>query len=250
MELNYSIIPLRPAGAAWSSVRDMLKYVQMELARGHAAGRHGATSSKEPLLARRAPQVPIGKDATYGMGLMVDTDVRRAGRAPRRRHDRLPQRHDVAAGARRGRGGPHQRRSGLGHSRRIPAQAARGAVRRPARGRRQVAAAAKAFYEQLAAERKLLTVPADAAEAAKLAARYANDALGEIAVTRGQADDGVRLRRVEERGRVAQEPRRHGVVPHDRAGGRSGSSSSWGPARKRTLVMRDAQHEYVFTETT
>ena len=29
--------------------------------------------SKEPLLARRAPQVAIGKDATYGMGLMVDT---------------------------------------------------------------------------------------------------------------------------------------------------------------------------------
>ena len=28
---------------------------------------------KDPLLARRAPQVPIGKDTTYGMGLMVDT---------------------------------------------------------------------------------------------------------------------------------------------------------------------------------
>src|SRR5439155_7731766 len=29
--------------------------------------------SKEPLLARRAPQVYIGKDVSYGMGLMVDT---------------------------------------------------------------------------------------------------------------------------------------------------------------------------------
>ena len=31
MELNYAIIPVRPAGGAWSNVRDMLKYVQMEL---------------------------------------------------------------------------------------------------------------------------------------------------------------------------------------------------------------------------
>jgi len=29
--------------------------------------------SKEPLLERRAPQVYIGKDVSYGMGLMVDT---------------------------------------------------------------------------------------------------------------------------------------------------------------------------------
>ena len=45
----------------------------------------------------------------------------------------------------------------------VPAQAARGAVRRPARGRRASSRPrAKTFYEQLAAERKLLTVPADA----------------------------------------------------------------------------------------
>ena len=34
MDLNYSIIPLRPAGAAWSNVHDMLEYVTMELAEG------------------------------------------------------------------------------------------------------------------------------------------------------------------------------------------------------------------------
>jgi hypothetical protein len=47
-----------------------------------------------------------------------------------------------------------------------------------------VAAAGKRFFEQLAAERKLLTAPADGAEAAKLAKKYANEALGEIAVSR------------------------------------------------------------------
>src|SRR5262249_29569570 len=34
MELNYAVLPLRPAGAAWSDARDMLKYIQMELDEG------------------------------------------------------------------------------------------------------------------------------------------------------------------------------------------------------------------------
>ena len=72
MELNYSIIPVRPAGAAWSNIHDMLKYVPMELAEGTLPDGKRYIA-KDTLLARRAPQVPIGKDATYGMGLMVDT---------------------------------------------------------------------------------------------------------------------------------------------------------------------------------
>jgi CubicO group peptidase (beta-lactamase class C family) len=72
MAINYAVIPLRPAGGAWSSVRDMLKYVSMELAEGKLPD--GTTYiSKEPLLERRAPQVYIGKDVSYGMGLEVDT---------------------------------------------------------------------------------------------------------------------------------------------------------------------------------
>ena len=47
-----------------------------------------------------------------------------------------------------------------------------------------LAAGAKTFAEQLAAERKLLTVPAEPALAGTLAARYSNAALGEIAVSR------------------------------------------------------------------
>ena len=43
--------------------------------------------------------------------------------------------------------------------------------------------------ERIAAERKLLTVPPDAAEVAKLGSRYASAALGEIAVTK--ADKAV-----------------------------------------------------------
>jgi len=50
----------------------MLKYVSMELAEGRLPD--GKTYiSKEPLLERRSPQVYIGKDVSYGMGLEVDT---------------------------------------------------------------------------------------------------------------------------------------------------------------------------------
>jgi CubicO group peptidase (beta-lactamase class C family) len=72
MEMNYSIIPLRPAGAAWSNVRDLLAYVSMELTEGTLPSGERYIA-RGPLLDRRAPQVPIGTDVTYGMGLEVDT---------------------------------------------------------------------------------------------------------------------------------------------------------------------------------
>jgi CubicO group peptidase (beta-lactamase class C family) len=69
---NLSIVPVRPAGGAWSSVNDVLKYVVMELAEGKLPD--GTTYiSKDALFARRAPQVVVGTDITYGMGLFVNT---------------------------------------------------------------------------------------------------------------------------------------------------------------------------------
>ena len=66
-----------------------------------------------------------------------------------------------------------------------------------------IAAQAKSWFEQLAAERKLLTVPADAAER-----REARAALRQRRARRDRgparrAGHGVRLRRVEERGGLA-----------------------------------------------
>jgi CubicO group peptidase (beta-lactamase class C family) len=70
--INDGVIPLGPAGGAWSNVRDISKYVSMELANGKLP--NGATYiSKGPLLERRAPEVFIGQDTSYGMGLEVDT---------------------------------------------------------------------------------------------------------------------------------------------------------------------------------
>lgn len=68
MVLNHSVIAVRPAGGAWSSVRDYARYVRLELARGRLPD--GSTFVTERnLLARRAPQVRVGEESWYGMGL-------------------------------------------------------------------------------------------------------------------------------------------------------------------------------------
>ena len=70
MAVNYAVIPVRPAGGGWSSVRETAKYVSMELAEGKLPD--GKTYiSKGPLLERREPQVWIGKDVSTAWGLLL-----------------------------------------------------------------------------------------------------------------------------------------------------------------------------------
>jgi CubicO group peptidase (beta-lactamase class C family) len=244
MDINYAVIPLRPAGGAWSNVNDMLKYVQMELDEGALPG--GARYlAKDTLLARRAPQVSIGRDTTYGMGLVVDTTygipvVHHGGDLIGYHSDMiwLPQ-HNVGA---------------VILTNGDPGWVLRGAFDRKLLealfdGRpeadAQVAAQAKSFFDQVAAERKLLTVPADAAEAGKLATHYANDALGDITVRRAGPttvfDFGEWKSEVASRKNPDETVSFLTIAP-----GITGLEFVVGAGPKPTLVIRDAQHEYVF----
>ena len=73
MAVNYAVIPLRPAGGAWSNVRDMMRYLQMELGRGQLPdGKRVA--SEINVVKRRETQIKIGNDVTYGMGLQVNRE--------------------------------------------------------------------------------------------------------------------------------------------------------------------------------
>lgn len=73
MDLDRTTIPGRPSGGAWSSVNDMLRYVRMELAGGLLPD-GSRYIGENALFERRQPQVSMGKDASYGMGLMMETD--------------------------------------------------------------------------------------------------------------------------------------------------------------------------------
>lgn len=78
LTLAYETIPLRiegaveavrPAGAAWSTVGDLARYAMLELNEGTLGGKR--LVSKESLLYRRAPQVKINDEASYGLGLFI-----------------------------------------------------------------------------------------------------------------------------------------------------------------------------------
>jgi len=244
MELNYSIIPLRPAGGGWSSIRDMLKYVQMELNEGVLPD-GTRYIAKDPLLARRAPQVSIGRDATYGMGLMVDTKygtpvVHHGG-------DMIGYHSDMMWL-------PEQKVGAVILTNADPGWVLRTAFRRKLlevlfdghpEADADVAAQAKSYFDQLAADRKLLTIPAVASDVAKLAPHYVNDALGDITVSRdGQKtvfDFG------EWHSEMATRHNPDGSVSFITiAPGISGFEFVVGAGSKPSLIVRDAQHEYVF----
>jgi hypothetical protein len=112
----------------------------------------------------------------------------------------------------------------------------------------QVAASAKTYFNSLAAERKLVIIPADSSEAGKLASYYRNDALGDIAVTH----DGkvTRFDFGEWRSEVASRRNPDGTVSFlTITPGVLGFEFVVGGGETRTLTLRDAQHEYVFRET-
>jgi CubicO group peptidase (beta-lactamase class C family) len=81
LSMSYEKLPLgiegaveavSPAGAAWSTVRDLARYAALELGEGTLDGKR--LVSEENLLARRAPQVKISDTSSYGLGLFVDSD--------------------------------------------------------------------------------------------------------------------------------------------------------------------------------
>jgi CubicO group peptidase (beta-lactamase class C family) len=246
--INDGIAPVRPAGGAWSNVRDVLRYVQMELAEGALPGGKPYIA-RDTLLARRAPQIAIGNDTTYGMGLMVSgtygvTVVNHGGDLIGYHSDMmwLPE-HGVGAVALTN-GDP----GGM-----IRSTFQRKLLEVLFDGKPEadetIATGAKNWKTSIEVSRKQLTVPAKPEAADKLAARYTNDVLGEIAVARitsgattfhfGEWSSPMATRDNPD-GSVSFVTIAPGLVGLELVVGSAGG--------KRTLVLRDAQHEYVFTE--
>jgi hypothetical protein len=66
------VTPLRPAGASWSNLRDMERYVLTEMAKG-VTPEGKRVVSEANLLERRKPRVRSGELTSYGLGLEVGT---------------------------------------------------------------------------------------------------------------------------------------------------------------------------------
>jgi len=247
MDLNYSVVPVRPAGGVWTSPRELARYVEMELAKGVLPSGKRLVS-QENLLARYKPHVIIGEDATYGMALMVETTygipvVHHGGDLAGYHSDMiwLPD-HGIGAV--------------------ILTNADSGVIIRGPLMRRllEVLFDAKPEAEELlrvaaaqrkaalAKERERLVVPADAAAVAKLASRYTSAALGQLRVVR--EGDATVFDVGEWKSAVASRTNDDGTISFitvdpTLAGFQFVVADKDG---KRQLISRDAQHEYVWVE--
>jgi CubicO group peptidase (beta-lactamase class C family) len=250
-QLNRAMIPVRPAGGLWSSARDMIRYVQLELARGVVPGSTRRLVSEQNLLARRVKQVAIGEHGTYGMGLAVDKTygVEVVG------HDGgmfgfrvnmiwLPE-HNVGAVV--------LTNSDYGYL--LLEAYHRALLEQLFDGKPEAVdnliLATRNLRAAQASERAKLTIPPDPAVLLSLARRYDEQTSRLGALTLQQAKDGATLDVGEWRSPVATRRNSDGTHSLVTIGpGVVGIPFVLGQHSdgKRSLTLRDAQHEYSFIE--
>ena len=247
MAFDYSIMPARPAGGVWTSAGDLIRYVQLELDLGKLPDGKQLVSS-ENLLMRRTPQIALGEDQSYGMGLIVD----RTYGVPVVHHggSMAGYKTDIYFLPDSGIGAVLLTNSDNG-----------GMLLGPFRRRLlevvfdgkpeavdDVAAQAARHKVYLAKERERLVVPANPALVAGLAKRYSSKELGDLDVLSqngvttfdfGEWKSAVASRKNDDGtiSFITIDPTNDGFefVEGERAG-------------KRILIIRDGQHEYIFTE--
>ncbi|MEO5880823.1 MAG: serine hydrolase domain-containing protein [Caldimonas sp.] len=249
MDLNYTIIPARPAGAAWTTPRDFSRWVLMELGKGN-------TPEGKPLIseanwsARYAPQVMVGEDITYGMGLFVDkqygiTVASHGG-------DLVGFHSNMIWLPEHGIGVTILTNADAGVLLRGPLQ--RKLLEVVFDGKPEADERLKVSIANRNAEaakmRKLLTLPVPADAIMPLAAAYASSELGHIKVNKQRSKDGevVRFQFDHWNSEVALRKNEDGTQSYitidPGVGGIEFVRDD--KAAKPTLILRDAQHEYRF----
>lgn len=247
-DLAYSIIPFRPAGGAWSTVRDMTRYAQLELAKGMLPNGKRLVSEAN-LLERRKHGVPSGEDQWYGMGLFEDRFygvpvVYHGGSMPGYQTNFwvLPDAGVAAVLLTNADNGNALLRPFM---RRLLEVLYDGKLE----AADNVAAAAAAINANVVKEREKLVVPPDAKAVAALAPAYASPELGRLKVVK-VPDGRVRFEFTDWSTQVASRRNDDGTTSFVTTDPSiSGFAMVVGAKDgKRALIVRDSQHEYAFTE--
>lgn len=247
MDFNYSIRPHRPAGGVWTSAHDLIRYVELELAKGKLPDGKVMVSETN-LLARRKPYVKVGAYGSYGMGLMVDhrygTPVVSHGGSM------MGFKSDIVFLPEHGVGAVILTNADSG-----------GLLTGPFRRRflevlfdgkpeatDDITKRAEINKSVLAKARERLVVPAEAAAAGRLAGRYTSAELGELAVQR--KGGSVVFDFGEWRSAVATRKNDDGTISFMTIDAGLDGFEFMEAKRggRRALVVRDGQHEYTFTE--
>jgi CubicO group peptidase (beta-lactamase class C family) len=247
MDLNYSIQPHRPAGGVWTSAHDLIRYVQLELAKGKLPNGKVLVSETN-LLARRKPYVKVGADGSYGMGLQVDNRwgipvVSHGGSMLGFKSDIifLPD-HGVGAVIL-----TNSDSGGLmmGAFRRRLLEVLFDGKPEAAEDLAKIAETSRAMQAKF---RERLVVPASAEAASRLAARYTSRELGELTVQRQASTTVFDLG--EWRSSVASRKNDDGTLSFITIDPGTAGFEFVESKRddKRALIVREGQHEYIFTE--
>ena len=247
MAFNYAVVPHRPAGGAWTSAHDLIRYVQLELALGNLPNGKRLVSP-ENIVARRMPQISVSESAIYGMGLMIDNTwgvpvVSHGGSMSGYKSDIyfLP---DAGVGAVLLTNADNGQLLLRPFIRRLLEVIFDGKVE----AAEDLAGQVSRHKAIGAKERKRLMVPADPIQVAKLSKRYKSTELGELTVLRDKSvtvfDFG------EWKSAVASRINNDGTVSFIAIDPASPGSEFIVSERigKRALIIRDRQHEYVFVE--
>lgn len=248
MNTNYSVVPHRPAGGVWTSAHDLIRYVQLEANVGKLPDGKQIVSA-DNLLMRRQPQVSVGEDHSYGMGLMMEKSygvqvVNHGGSL-------FGYKSNIYLLPESGIGAVLLTNSDNG-----------GMLLRPFQRRLlevlydgkpeamdDVKAKAKNMRQELAAERPRLVMPADKAAVAQLAKHYHSLELGDLDVRKQGRDTlfdlgewkAVIASRKNDDGSMSFVSTSPGVLGFEFVAATEGG--------KRALIIRDGQHEYKFVET-
>src|SRR5262244_667085 len=244
---DYSVMPHRPAGGVWTSAHDLIRYVQLEVTQGKLPNGKQLVSA-ESLLARRTPQIAVGEDVTYGMGLTVD----RTYAIPVVHHggSMAGYKSDIMLFPDSGIGAVLLTNSDNG-----------GMLLRPFMRRlleivfdgkpeavADISAAAARHKAYIAKERERLVVPADPAYVKQLASRYTSKELGTIDVL--NKNGATTFDFGEWKSAVASRKNDDGTISFITIDPTNGGFEFVVGERsgKRVLIIRDGQHEYIFTE--
>jgi CubicO group peptidase (beta-lactamase class C family) len=247
MDFNYSIHPHRPAGGVWTSAHDLIRYVQLELAKGKLPNGKVLVSETN-LLARRKPYVKVGAYGSYGMGLQVDN---RYG-TPVVSHggSMLGFKSDIMFLPEHGVGAVILTNSDSGGM-------LLGSFRRrflevlfdgKPEAVEDIAKRAENNKAILAKARERLVVPPDAEAVGRLAGRYTSPELGDLAVQRkgtsvvfdfGEWRSAVATRKNDD-GTLSFITIDPGLEGFEFVETKRGT--------QRALIVREGQHEYTFTE--
>jgi len=246
-DFNWAPYPYRPAGAAFSTTADMIRYVQLELGKGVLDGKR--VVSEANLVERRKKGVQVGPDSWYGMGLFQrdasGVQVVTHGGTLLGYHSNwyaLPE-------------------SGVGLvilTNADPGAQMFGPVLRrlleilydgQPEAARDIAAAAARTKTQARAKRDRLTYPGDPAVLGNLAGHYSDPSVGQITITEKNGQKWIKAGFVE--GPLATRKNADGTISVISAGpGNIGVDALVGTRDgKRTLTINDGQQtQYVYSE--